>query len=80
MTGIRIDSGDSVSHFSVSDAATACITKNRRIIYVCVKYTVLRCDRYMYVHCIYMYVDVSVWKCLNITVYMYMYIHVACKI
>lgn len=45
VAGIVVDEGDSISHLSVSDAATACVTRKRKQIFVCVNYTVLRCER-----------------------------------
>ena len=46
VAGIVVDDGDSISHLSVSDAATACVTRKRKQVFVCVNYSVLRCERY----------------------------------
>jgi hypothetical protein len=48
VTAITVDSGDSISHLSVSDAATACITTRRHQIFICINYNVVRCERYSF--------------------------------
>lgn len=45
MPHIVVDEGDNISHLSVSDAATACITSRRHQIFICINYAVLRCER-----------------------------------
>ena len=44
--GVTLEQGDTIDHLSVSDAATAWITRKRHQIFICTNHTVLRCERY----------------------------------
>ena len=47
VAGIHVEKGDSISSLSVSDGATACITRKKHQIFVCINFRVMKCDMYV---------------------------------